>query len=123
MKIIAISIFALILLATNLLIGEADEVPLRYPSKYENMVLANQISHKYEVPARTVKRIIKLESNWNEKARNLNEREDSRGLVQINRKAHPQISVTQTEDPSFAIDFLASNLSMGRGRMWSTYGK
>ena len=49
------------------------------------------------------------------------EREKSFGLVQIHLPAHPSISYEQATNPTFSIEFLASELSAGRGRQWSCY--
>jgi hypothetical protein len=48
-------------------------------------------------------------------------REESYGLAQIHLPDHPEISYQQAIDPDFAIEFLAKNLSQGKGRMWSCY--
>jgi hypothetical protein len=45
----------------------------------------------------------------------------SHGLVQIHGPSWPTISVAQSTDPEFAIEFLAQKLSMGQGRLWSCY--
>lgn len=49
------------------------------------------------------------------------DRELSFGLVQIHLPSHPNITYDQAIDPEFAIEFLASNLAKGKGRMWSCY--
>lgn len=77
-------------------------------------------SEMYRVSPQTVSRVVYCESRNNPLAHNLTKREDSWGLVQINRLAHPDISVEEATDPDFAINFLAKNLSLGNGNMWYT---
>lgn len=79
----------------------------------------NRVSAIYQVSSVQIHKIIYCESRYNTKAHNLTSREDSWGLVQINRMAHPQISVEQATDPKFALDFLARNLKAGKGSMWT----
>ena len=43
------------------------------------------------------------------------------GPVQIHLPAHPNITKEQATDPEFAVDFLAKNLKVGNGRIWSCY--
>jgi len=49
------------------------------------------------------------------------EREKSYGLAQIHLPHHPDITYEQATDPEFALEFLASNLSAGRGYLWTCY--
>jgi soluble lytic murein transglycosylase-like protein len=77
-----------------------------------------EYSMVYDVPAKDLYAIVKCESQFNPNARNLSEKEDSWSWVQINRKAHPHISVSQAKDLDFAIPFLAKNWSEGRKWMW-----
>lgn len=51
------------------------------------------------------------------------EREQSFGLVQIHLPAHPNVSYQEAIDPEFAVDFLAKNLSQGRGGAWTCYNQ
>lgn len=48
-------------------------------------------------------------------------REESYGLVQIHLPSHPTITKGQATDPEFSIRFLAQNLSIGNGNMWTCY--
>ena len=50
-------------------------------------------------------------------------REKSYGLSQIHLPSHPNISLEQATDPDFAIEFMAQNLSKGKGKMWTCYRK
>lgn len=43
---------------------------------------------------------------------------NSHGLVQINLDVHKDISLEQAHDPDFAMWFLVSHLSKGKGWMW-----
>lgn len=85
--------------------------------------LVTYYSNKYSVSEVVINKVINCESGFNPNAHNLTSREDSWGLVQINRLAHPHISVEQATNPSFAIEFLAENLSKNNGRIWTCYNK
>lgn len=49
------------------------------------------------------------------------DREQSFGLVQIHLPAHAHVSYAQATDPEFAVEFLARNLAVGNGWMWTCY--
>ena len=68
MKPIALAVFALVLLATNLIIGEADEAPLPYsPSKHQIMVKA---AMEFRASYEKLYIVAKCESSLNENAWN-----------------------------------------------------
>ena len=75
----------------------------------------------YNVDEVQMHKMIHCESTHNPKAVNINKWEESYGLVQINLKAHTNVSKEQALDPDFSVRFLARNLSEGKGRMWSCY--
>jgi len=62
------------------------------------------------VPASLISAVIKQESGFNTNASNINDKETSYGLGQINLKAHPEITKEQATNPEFAIDFVANRL-------------
>ncbi len=74
---------------------------------------------KYDVSEKTMRRVIDCESGYNKLA--IGDSGKSHGLVQINLRAHPNISKTQAQDPEFAINFLAKNLAAGNGKIWSCF--
>ena len=49
------------------------------------------------------------------------DKEQSFGLAQIHLPAHTHVSYEQAVDPFYAADFLARNLAVGRGSMWTCY--
>ena len=51
------------------------------------------------------------------------ERERSFGYVQIHQDSHPHITYEQATDPEFAVNFLAENISKGKGNMWTCFRK
>lgn len=79
-------------------------------------------SEYYNVSEDVLHKVINCESRYNPKAHNSNG-EDSWGLVQINLDAHKSITIEQATDPNFAIDFLAKNISKGKGSMWTCWRK
>lgn len=92
---------------------------------------------QYNVSVPLMEKIITCESQWNTTLQSKHvyktdrpregvkkgQREQSYGLVQIHLPAHPNITKAQAIDPEFAIDFLAKNLSKGKGAMWTCYPK
>ena len=74
----------------------------------------------YGVSEITMSNIIKCESGFNPNAINSTSKEYSVGLVQINLMAH-DITESEAKDVDFALDFLASNLKVGRGNMWTCF--
>lgn len=80
-------------------------------------VLVQKYSQIYSISPVIMTRIIACESSNNPNARNLTEVESSYGLVQINLKAHTNITIEQATDPEFAVEFLAKNFD-NAPRMW-----
>lgn len=74
---------------------------------------------RYGVQSTLMRSVIKCESTYNPKA--VGDGGTSFGLVQINLPSHPTITKEQAFDEDFAIDFLASNLAKGKGKMWTCY--
>ena len=69
------------------------------------------------VSSTTIYKIIEGESNFNTLA--VGDKGMSRGLVQIHKKYHPDITDEMAFDPDFSINFLASNLAKGRCSWWT----
>lgn len=66
-----------------------------------------------------LKKIMWCESRFNPTAKNESEIEMSYGLVQINIKAHTNITYEQAIDPDFAVQFLLENYRKGKApSMW-----
>ena len=106
-------------------------------SKEEIKARITHYSVKYGVSSRTMNSIVSCESGYNPKIQSnhrytysrpklglkAGQREQSYGLVQIHLPVHPNISKEQALDPEFSLDFLASNLAKGKGRMWTCYSQ
>jgi len=73
-------------------------------------VLIQSKAEETGVPASLISAVIKQESGFNPDASNVNSKETSYGLGQINLKAHPEITKEQATDPGFAINFVANRL-------------
>lgn len=77
---------------------------------------------KYNVSSSLMTEIIKKESNFNPNA--IGDKHikcgHSRGLVQISKCYHPEISDEKAFDVDFSIEYLAKELSKGHCRQWST---
>lgn len=97
---------------TNFDVNVPDYVPAQYKSQVESVAKAMGI------PASLLAAQIKQESGWNPQASNINDKETSFGLGQINLKAHPEITKAQATNPIFAIGFVADRLK----RMIDKYG-
>lgn len=50
-------------------------------------------------------------------------REESYGLSQINLPSHPDITKSQSQEPEFAIEFMAKEMAAGHANKWSCYRK
>ena len=75
----------------------------------------------YGVSEITMNHIVKCESGFNPNAINSTPREYSVGLSQINLMAHAHITESEAKDVDFALDFLASNLKAGNGKIWTCW--
>lgn len=88
-----------------------------------DMTITELIEHfgaKYDVSTSTLHKIVKCESRYNVNATNINAKEYSVGLVQINLKAH-RVTEKVARDPAYSIEFLAVNISNGKYKsMWYT---
>lgn len=83
--------------------------------------IINRKAFVYGVNADLMRYIVNCESRYKIDAVNINSREESYGLVQINLLAHTHISIEEATTPEFAIDFLARHIENGKvSRMWIT---
>lgn len=78
-------------------------------------------SELYKVDSNLIRKIIKCESG--NKPNAVGDHGNSFGLSQIYLPAHPTITKEMALDTDFAIDFLAKNLSQGKGKLWTCYAK
>ena len=90
-----------------------------YNTKEDLVELTKQYANRYGVSFNTMSRVINCESSWDIEA--VGDGGKSHGLVQIHNPSHPKITREQATDPEFAINFLAENLSNGKGNMWTCY--
>jgi hypothetical protein len=74
---------------------------------------------KWGVSAEVMQKVINCESGGNRLA--VGDFGDSIGLVQINLPSWPDISYDQATDENFSLDFLARQLSLGNGHLWTCY--
>lgn len=66
---------------------------MQYKTDYDKMIF--DISRKYKVNGNLVKAIIKVESNFNPSVQAINEKENSRGLMQINQPTALGLGLTE----------------------------
>lgn len=83
-----------------------------------NKIIASS-SDYYEVSSDKVTSVLTCESGLNPNA--VGDNGHSFGLAQIYMPAHPEITKEQALDPYFAVDYLASQMPKGHGRMWTCY--
>jgi hypothetical protein len=83
------------------------------------IALIKSKSVEYGVSESLMTKIISCESGFNEYA--LGDFGQSRGLVQIHKPSHPTITDEQAYNAEFSVDFLADNLSQGKGEMWTCF--
>lgn len=81
--------------------------------------LITRSAQKWSVDRRVVARVIECESGGNPNA--VGDNGTSFGIVQIHAPSHPQISRAQALDPAWAINFLAHQISLGNGSMWTCF--
>ena len=112
----------------------ADYPPLEAPKSSINELIA-YYGEMYGVSQETLLKVIKCENReldptaqsklkyksgnrWKKPAGSF---EQSYGLAQIHLPDHPEVSYEQAIDPEFSIEFLAKNISKGRGEMWTCF--
>jgi len=86
----------------------ADSVVSSTPSQYAGIITS--AAKKYGLSSALLSSVIKKESGFNANASNVNPKEKSYGLAQINLNAHPDVTETQAKDPNFSIDYAAKRL-------------
>ena len=94
------------------------------PQKAQNASISDLIAYYgeiYNVTPKTLYNTIKCESSFSTTAHNHTWKENSYGLSQINLKAHPEIKKSQALDPDFSVQYMAKNISEGKGKMWTCY--
>jgi hypothetical protein len=83
--------------------------------------LVNVYADKYGVSRATLQFVVSCESGYDYKA--IGDGGKSFGAVQIHNPSHPTITREQAYDADFALNFLAENVSKGKGSMWTCYRK
>lgn len=97
------------------------EFPKKEMTDNDISLLITRKAFVYNVDAKILHKVIQCESNYDTNAENINKWEESHGMVQINIRAHKEITKEQATDPEFAVDYLAKNIKEGRGKMWTCY--
>lgn len=104
-----------------------NDVPVKEYTKAELLDKVYYYAQQYNVNPKTMVSVMNCENKeWdtNLQSRIINKkgiREDSWGLVQIHKPSHPTLTHEQITNPDFSINFLAENLSKGKGNMWTCY--
>ena len=96
---------------------EAVEAPITNEKTIDEVIHLSAVKHG--VSESLMRQIIKCESGFRPDA--VGDAGYSFGLVQIHLPSHPAVTKEQALDPEFATDFLAKNLSVDKGSMWTCY--
>jgi len=96
---------------------EAPKLPPKAVLSVNELITASSI--KYSVKRKIIADVIQCESTG--KINAVGDGGRSFGLVQIFLPAHPEITKEQALDPVFAVDYLAKELSRGRGSAWTCW--
>lgn len=91
-------------------------VKLKTPST-EDLIAYD--ANKYGVSEKVLSEVIFCESRNDPNA--IGDYGTSFGLSQIHLPSHRDITKAQAFDPSFAVEFMAKNISIGKGSMWTCY--
>nr|AKH47984.1 hypothetical protein [uncultured marine virus] len=116
---------AVAIVATSLIPGETAEPPSTIEVvqvdelSVEELITFN--AQHYGVSEEVMHTVINCESGYNPDA--VGDGGQSFGLVQIHNPSHPNIEIEKSLDSAFAVDFLARNLSEGRGYLWTCWRK
>lgn len=90
-------------------------------TKEEVIELIKKEAAEHNVSADTMVKVIACESSFVKRA--IGDSGKSHGLAQIHSPSHPTITLEQAEDPEFAVNFMAENISKGKGNLWTCYRK
>jgi len=115
------------LLSVSMFIGKVNaEAPTLPPEPVKTEWTVEEIksmvdyyADKYGVSRQLMQKVVNCESSYNYKA--VGDGGKSFGLSQIHKPSHPTITYEESTNPDFALDFMASNISKGKGNMWTCY--
>jgi len=87
-------------------------------SKQELVAMAMADAASYGLNVNRFVAVIGCESNWDVNAVSPT---GDYGLVQVNLKSHPDVSLSEAEDPLFALKWASEQWSEGHAREWVCY--
>ena len=114
------TLIALTMAGLQLPFAELVTLPIDF-SKSELIAIATSSAAKYNLTKRQTNRMLKTiecESNWDENA--VSPTLDY-GVIQMNRRSHPEFSIEQMFDPYFALDWMAEQFSLKHYSLWVCY--
>lgn len=85
--------------------------------------IASTSAQTYKLTARETQQMfatINCESGWSPLATSTTE---DYGIAQINKKAHPDISMDEMLDPYWSLDYMAQEFAWGHESMWVCFTK
>lgn len=96
-------------------------VPTAYaaaPTTLDLQAYASSTAQEYGLNAQHLANTINCESQWKPDATSTT---GDFGIVQINAKAHPEITPEERLDPFWSIDWMAEQWSTGHERAWTCW--
>ena len=118
----SIAVLALLIITSVPVMAQAP-IEIKPPKVLSTQEVLALYADKYNVSYERMYKTAYCESGLNPKAINSTSREYSVGIVQINLKAHKNITVAQAQDVHFASEFMAREFSRNNARIWSCYTK
>lgn len=112
-------VLAITLTLSTTAYAQVAEAPTKTPETIKQTI--SRIAREYNVSEEVMNTVVECESQYNTNA--VGDHGNSKGLVQIHRKYHPDITESQAFDPEFSLSFLAKNLANNKGYLWSCYRK
>jgi len=81
--------------------------------------LVDTYADKYSVSRQLMHKVVSCESGYKYNA--VGDGGKSFGLSQIHSPSHPSVTYKQATNADFALEFMASNIAKGKGKMWTCY--
>ena len=97
-------------------IAEAAQTP---PQVVDIGTLATQIAEEHHLNVDHFKTVVNCESQWNITA--VGDGGLAHGLVQIRSDYHPDVTIQEADDPTFALEFMANAWENGQQSQWSCW--
>lgn len=126
----AVLVLSFPLIASATMIPSSKEVYVAAPEKLEIIEIVDPkpptiddrigyFADIYGVDEAIMRKVVHCESRYNPLA--VGDSGASRGLVQIHKTYHPEVTDAMAFDVDYALEFLAKKLSQGKGHLWTCF--